>query len=291
MTPSSWSQPTGSSPLARGLPGHDPPLREIRGIIPARAGFTTPPRTPGPGRRDHPRSRGVYAPGRVTRCFLSGSSPLARGLPTMRQRRFITARIIPARAGFTSTRRPCLCTTRDHPRSRGVYDPGFTSGPMPLGIIPARARFTRIDWRAAGSLPDHPRSRGVYTDEQARAELQAGSSPLARGLRTSRPYRPSDRRIIPARAGFTLLTYSRDDCIPDHPRSRGVYPVRAIVMRSSVGSSPLARGLRQADLPAGRGARIIPARAGFTGARPGRCPAPPDHPRSRGVYSGASGPT
>ena len=55
-----------------------------------------------------------------------------------------------------------------------------------------------------------------------------------------------------------------------------------------VGSSPLARGLRQRPQgPECRG-RIIPARAGFT--RRGTTPPPwrRDHPRSRGVYRSAA---
>ena len=53
----------GSSPLARGLPECGPPGGPKPGIIPARAGFTSPSR---PRRRlwwDHPRSRGVYTCG------------------------------------------------------------------------------------------------------------------------------------------------------------------------------------------------------------------------------------
>ena len=52
----------GSSPLARGL--HLVDARATAGgrIIPARAGFTSPPGTCGPGGTDHPRSRGVYVP-------------------------------------------------------------------------------------------------------------------------------------------------------------------------------------------------------------------------------------
>ena len=50
----------GSSPLARGLPARPAGGGVHRGIIPARAGFTVL-RGPGHlGRRDHPRSRGVY---------------------------------------------------------------------------------------------------------------------------------------------------------------------------------------------------------------------------------------
>ena len=52
----------GSSPLARGLRHGRGRRRAHRRIIPARAGFTPPPRAGGPTGTDHPRSRGVYTP-------------------------------------------------------------------------------------------------------------------------------------------------------------------------------------------------------------------------------------
>ena len=54
------------------------------------------------------------------------------------------------------------------------------------------------------------------------------------------------------------------------------------------GSSPLARGLRTAVAGVGAGLRIIPARAGFTEQFLDFHAAPPDHPRSRGVYHAMS---
>ena len=92
--------------------------------------------------------------------------------------------------------------------------------------------------------------------------------------------------------------------VGDHPRSRGVYFWRRSQYRTRTGSSPLARGLRERGRPRGLAHRIIPARAGFTGAlsAPGtairiiparagftdpltRAPERSlDHPRSRGVY-------
>ena len=155
----------------------------MKGIIPARAGFTHPfcfpiyylgdhPRSRGVypscpngwGRRggDHPRSRGVYSVISVDPRESGGSSPLARGLLLAKNFRRQDVRIIPARAGFTSPpprRRP---SHWDHPRSRGVYDIS--------GSPPGRS------W---------------------------GSSPLARGLPVGAGVLLEERRIIPARAGFT----------------------------------------------------------------------------------------
>ena len=113
----------GSSPLARGLQAQGPHRRDLRGIIPARAGFTHGAGAPDVRGRDHPRSRGVYAVPAQHRAGPPGSSPLARGLPRSGGARPGPIRIIPARAGFTSfaPRLEHLC--EDHPRSRGVYTP------------------------------------------------------------------------------------------------------------------------------------------------------------------------
>ena len=70
----------GSSPLARGLHGAGGDERAETRIIPARAGFTRMRLWVGVGRKDHPRSRGVYSHQRQTIRSPSGSSPLARGL-------------------------------------------------------------------------------------------------------------------------------------------------------------------------------------------------------------------
>ena len=114
--------------------------------------------------------------------------------------------------------------------------------------------------------------------------LLAGSSPLARGLRAveglGRPY----RGIIPARAGFTRWREWQGGFGGDHPRSRGVYLRSGWPAPMRAGSSPLARGLPGEDVHPCAPMRIIPARAGFTGAGRQCAFAPRDHPRSRGVY-------
>ena len=275
----------GSSPLARGL--HQGPVALVVefGIIPARAGFTPLLVDAFLVAGDHPRSRGVYswAGGRGSRS--RGSSPLARGLRHVPVGPRGPVGIIPARAGFTRRTGASPGAPADHPRSRGVYSRsaptgggprgssplarGLRGGRPPVGggdrIIPARAGFTS----------------GVYTHEA----YEAGSSPLARGLRRRRRQRPDHCGIIPARAGFTAHAGHQPGPAADHPRSRGVYTFAWAAISSSVGSSPLARGLRGFGSLVGVNSGIIPARAGFTTR-----PEPPtsttrDHPRSRGVYA------
>ena len=115
-----WPTP-GSSPLARGLPhGAGVGAAHAR-IIPARAGFTAHALGGHGGRRDHPRSRGVYPRERRTAPGSPGSSPLARGLRDNVDDGLIVLRIIPARAGFTEGERSEHDGGGDHPRSRGVY--------------------------------------------------------------------------------------------------------------------------------------------------------------------------
>ena len=114
--------------------------------------------------------------------------------------------------------------------------------------------------------------------------VNAGSSPLARGLPTAAAPPSPAARIIPARAGFTRGII----CIPgepgDHPRSRGVYGYTVREDGDHWGSSPLARGLRETNNVKVKAAGIIPARAGFTRRSPSLRPVSRDHPRSRGVY-------
>ena len=172
---------------------------------------------------DHPRSRGVYYVYTFESTRGLGSSPLARGLPHRSFRAWTTPGIIPARAGFTGAGGVGHAPRRDHPRSRGVYPPDVMflrlavgSSPLARGlldhrglprpaqrIIPARAGFTGSCSPGPLSRWDHPRSRGVYRQAPPVEDETPGSSPLARGL----PYvvvgAGRQRRIIPARAGFT----------------------------------------------------------------------------------------
>ena len=233
---------------------------------------------------DHPRSRGVYNTRGSFAPLEVGSSPLARGLPTMALAWAALLRIIPARAGFTPRRAPRENRTRDHPRSRGVYAHRARPAAPARGIIPARAGFTCTDTNWRSWPTDHPRSRGVYSLVRSRAGAGAGSSPLARGLLRAAYAAKAARRIIPARAGFTGLSDGRHSEGPDHPRSRGVYSGSPPRRTGVSGSSPLARGLPRSMSPAPAHPGIIPARAGFTGRDGDRCVRARDHPRSRGVY-------
>ena len=118
------------------------------------------------------------------------------------------------------------------------------------------------------------------------AATTAGSSPLARGLPGPLRLRRKTSRIIPARAGFTRRRWRPAVPSRDHPRSRGVYSMSDVHRAAILGSSPLARGLPSGLVAGSLPARIIPARAGFTGRREDPARRRRDHPRSRGVYRG-----
>ena len=257
----------GSSPLARGLPRCWEARWFLPRIIPARAGFTTPARPRAKTTRDHPRSRGVYAARSRSRLRSMGSSPLARGLPDWWRDPHDRLRIIPARAGFTLMPVSSSHTRRDHPRSRGVYAAQVAhdalsevSSPLARGlpirvdldraltrIIPARAGFTGGGLGVGHGGEDHPRSRGVYFVLRLAQGMHGGSSPLARGLRFDIDISFAHTRIIPARAGFTLVLTQTRTLIRDHPRSRGVYVGVSADRSAERGSSPLARGLLEDD--------------------------------------------
>ena len=190
------------------------------------------------------------------------------------------------------------------PLARGL-PPDDDCQARPPGIIPARAGFTRRVSRFVFWFWDHPRSRGVYPIVVSYLLIVMGSSPLARGLPAVKAGLDVSDRIIPARAGFTLIPGFLPPGSWDHPRSRGVYGELDRAKEQIDGSSPLARGLRRPPDRRRRRQGIIPARAGFTESAPqgvrsvlGSSPLARglpcgcaavgggswDHPRSRGVY-------
>ena len=91
-------------------------------------------------------------------------------------------------------------------------------------------------------------------------------------------------RLIPARAGSTLMLGHVLLVRRAHPRSRGEHYHKQAKQMRDRDSSPLARGTRSPAAPLHRNARLIPARAGNT---PGLSPPRRQwsaHPRSRGEH-------
>ena len=196
----------GSSPLARGLPGpQEGPGEDFR-IIPASAGFTLHWVERGCVEADHPRSRGVYLIARAENKQRQGSSPLARGLRGSRLGPPSCGRIIPARAGFTAWPiSGCMTMWGSSPLARGLRRRRVGQFFWDR-IIPARAGFTSSPPSTSSTPSDHPRSRGVYSPAYALSPIASGSSPLARGLPNLVTPMFWKTGIIPARAGFTVVS-------------------------------------------------------------------------------------
>ena len=172
-------------------------------------------------------------------------------------------RIIPARAGQTSSIWRDSSASTDHPRVCGANYAANPSPPartgssprvrgkrvvrvpgrLPARIIPARAGQTARRCRAAPERPDHPRACGANGKAFHTEENLPGSSPRVRGKRQGVPHGGEPPRIIPARAGQTAVRGAWPIARPDHPRARGKptqHPIGCVAKR------------------------IIPARAGQT---------------------------
>ena len=198
----------GSSPLARGLHPRLVGTRIRIRIIPARAGFTSPPTTSATPSSDHPRSRGVYgsAAGRCGR--IRGSSPLARGLRARPHAPRRPRGIIPARAGFTPRGRAAGQRPEDHPRSRGVYARPMRANRSRAGSSPLARGLPETGPERVPDVRIIPARAGFTHPEKIIETTAVGSSPLARGLREELAAEMGVTRIIPARAGFTNFCLS-----------------------------------------------------------------------------------
>ena len=199
----------GSSPLSRGIRSSCSATASSSRIIPALAGNTLTGPVRAFNNKDHPRSRGEYGHHPHEGQDRKGSSPLSRGILGELLTAGRPGRIIPALAGNTNIVGPDTGRGGDHPRSRGEY---FSlrpvrrcrrgSSPLSRGIhaardydtehgriIPALAGNTTSPAGRATHRPDHPRSRGEYRFRILASDSRRGSSPLSRGIRSSRDRR------------------------------------------------------------------------------------------------------
>ena len=192
----------------------------------------------------------------------------------------------------------------NHPHSHGEYSAAVVVFALPPGssplsrgilssapccefgqrIIPALAGNTFGESGQEREVGDHPRSRGEYSEGGSIPFPPLGSSPLSRGIRPFLGLRPRIPRIIPALAGNTRVQVTPATKWKDHPRSRGEYPIPGFPKVSSVGSSPLSRGIRADRYKLIDRLRIIPALAGNTTSLSVITYLQTDHPRSRGEY-------
>ena len=149
---------------------------------------------------DHPRSCGANRFSGTGCTRLPGSSPLVRGQLLAARKRQQHGRIIPARAGPTSS---------------------FRRDGVEFWIIPARAGPTPYCNTGTENISDHPRSCGANLCMKPFPTSSGESSPLVRGQRNIDMSRNYGCRIIPARAGPTCTRPRRAGRVSNHPRSCG----------------------------------------------------------------------
>jgi len=172
----------GSSPRRRGARLRLHVLSDVRGIIPAQAGSTTPSSGRRCRGRDHPRAGGEHAPVEFLELGDCGSSPRRRGAPNTRTICINRRGIIPAQAGSTSGPMSPCPSRRDHPRAGGEHLDG--------GV-------------AAEPLDGSSRAGGEHYFENALSTQAEGSSPRRRGAPWRDLVTGVTGRIIPAQAGST----------------------------------------------------------------------------------------
>ena len=155
----------GSSPRGRGKPIVVEVAEHSDGLIPARAGKTTPAGGPGAASRAHPRAGGENLRLGRSGVKLGGSSPRGRGKRQIGLAHQLLQRLIPARAGKTAHTETSSSTPRPHPRAGGENGSlsscrldGEGSSPRGRGkpcpspltsrerrLIPARAGKTQLE--------------------------------------------------------------------------------------------------------------------------------------------------
>ena len=299
----------GSSPRVRGKLDDDPPLGRAPGLIPARAGKTVAGILGSSGRTAHPRACGENTINQDLGESKSGSSPRVRGKLVPGPAKGSRTGLIPARAGKTVLLRPNRSGSGAHPRACGENALGFDEGgghegssPRVRGkqrnhvtrdggrrLIPARAGKTFHSCRRNGHAWAHPRACGENSARELPWFGSVGSSPRVRGKQPPLDVREPAGRLIPARAGKTILLFLSVSAAAAHPRACGENSIWVFLTGFLAGSSPRVRGKR-ADRCAGQPrVGLIPARAGKTGRRPRPRRAWSAHPRACGENSIGAG--
>ena len=114
------------------------------------------------------------------------------------------------------------------------------------------------------------------------AATAAGSSPLTRGKLPGKQGLHLRPRLIPAHAGKTSRSTPGGSASRAHPRSRGENTRKMGFAAIVAGSSPLTRGKQAASRGCCVAARLIPAHARKTPARPEPQASARAHPHSHG---------
>ena len=134
--PTRRSARMGSSPRGRGKLTLTDTLTKLPGLIPARAGKTALSPPMGWNSTAHPRAGGENSTVERLSLSYSGSSPRGRGKRARIVGRSAGVRLIPARAGKTTTSTPSRPTLRAHPRAGGENQRWGCRGRLRRGSSP-----------------------------------------------------------------------------------------------------------------------------------------------------------
>ena len=133
---------------------------------------------------------------------------------------------------------------------------------LSMRFIPAYAGNSEGQSIRAGSETVHPRLRGELLPRTSRTKNAFGSSPLTRGTHAQDLTACFNQRFIPAYAGNSPMSFTRQCAVPVHPRLRGELATDTVSVTVTGGSSPLTRGTQQETFGARQRPRFIPAYAG-----------------------------
>ena len=192
---------SGSSPQARGTPGGGCEGTNRYRFIPAGAGNAATASSISRSSAVHPRRRGERGRSSSAEWLRGGSSPQARGTPTLGVAPPKSRRFIPAGAGNARYDRAATGGTPVHPRRRGERLLLVSGSPRAIGsspqargtlskqargymcrrFIPAGAGNASAVRSRGDDRPVHPRRRGERATSSAFNVGLAGSSPQARG--------------------------------------------------------------------------------------------------------------
>ena len=151
----------------------------------------------------------------------TGSSPLTRGKPFIRDDADLESRLIPAHAGKTGLVLNVHVSPPAHPRSRGENPNPSLTHKRARRLIPAHAGKTCSWSPQPGAYKAHPRSRGENLSLMNTLDRARGSSPLTRGKLETPVEDKTNDGLIPAHAGKTPSLTSLRAWKGAHPRSRG----------------------------------------------------------------------
>ena len=252
----------------------------------------------------HPRVGGEHRVPPPKQPAKVGSSPRGRGTRHAADVVAVVHRFIPAWAGNTASRWPCLIRPSVHPRVGGEHRtrndalcPGLGSSPRGRGTHGVRG-FEWEDWRfipawagntcsrnlSSAKYSVHPRVGGEHAVGVSYRDLGSGSSPRGRGTPGAHRIRRQRHRFIPAWAGNTAETASIASQLTVHPRVGGEHTPAGITALRATGSSPRGRGTHRQWWCHRQKSRFIPAWAGNTSPVLPSSPFVPVHPRVGGEH-------